>query len=169
MEVKVVHFDQCDPRKCTGTRMLKLSKAKKIKPTQMRRAVILSPFSTKALSLEDKETADRFGLVAVDGSWNQLEEIKSHFSKGVPRALPFLVAANPVNYGRPSKLTCAEAVAASLWILDEPEQAKEILAPFKWGPTFIDINFERLEAYRSCATSAEIIDIQSGFLDELKG
>jgi pre-rRNA-processing protein TSR3 len=65
-----------------------------------------------------------------------------------PRRLPFLLASNEVNYGKPHKLTTAEAFIAALWIMGELEQAKDIAKHFKWGETFFKINEELIEGFR---------------------
>ena len=90
----------------------------------------------------------QYGTSAIDCSWARLDEVPMNKLKnGVHRLLPFLVAANPVNYGKPSKLTCAEAIAATLYIVGLKEDALTIMKPFKWGCQFISLNYVRIRCY----------------------
>ncbi len=82
----------------------------------------------------------------------------------VHRALPFLLAANAVNFGRPFKLSTVEAFAAALYILGEKEQAALILNKFKWGPIFLELNREPLERYSKSRDSTEVVRIQGEYL-----
>lgn len=79
-----------------------------------------------------------------------------------------MVAANPVNYGAPCKLTCAEAVAAGLWIVGEKSGARLIMNKFKWGPNFLKINEDVLELYRQCRDAKDVIDKQNSYLKQLE-
>jgi len=83
--------------------------------------------------------------------------------------LPFLVAANPVNYGKPSKLSCAEAAAAALIICGFEERAKDILREFDgWGEEFLKLNKELLYLYAKCVDSEEVVRVQNEWLEQVR-
>ncbi len=82
------------------------------------------------------------------------------------RLLPYLVAANPVRYGKPMQLSCAEALAAGLYIVGLKEDACKVLSDFNWGEEFFNINAHLLDQYCLCKTSAEVVEVQNKFLIE---
>lgn len=54
--------------------------------------------------------------------------------------VPYLIATNPVNYGKPWKLNCVEALAACFYITGFDEYGDELLSKFKWGHAFRKVN-----------------------------
>ena len=98
-EIIVYHAGQCDPKKCTGTRLGRMNKAKVVKNMRFipRGSVVLNPVSEVAFSPADKDSVLRSGLVALDCSWKQAEKIFAASKAGVQRSLPYLLAANPIN------------------------------------------------------------------------
>ena len=155
---------QCDPKKCTAKRMLKFGVAKEVSVSQIPKgSVILSPFAERALSPADRVHATK-GLVVMDLTWTNIDEFPR--PKGMnERALPYLIASNPVNWGRPMELNSAEAVVASLYILNEKEQALDIAKRFGWGTEFMRLNGEMLNDYANAKDSAEIVSIQNEYLE----
>jgi len=120
-----------------------------------------------AFSPEDKERLENFGLAALDCSWEHIEIFRKHV-RGTSRCLPFLIAGNPVNFGKPTKLTTAEALSAALYIAGFKEQSEELLSIFTWGHTFQELNHERLECYAHAKNSGEIVILQRQFMDNTK-
>ena len=109
------------------------------------------------------------GLSVIDCSWARLAEIPfQQMRAGHHRLLPFLVAANPVNYGKPSKLSCAEAAAATLYICGYVDAAKAVLNEFGWGKEFIKLNTELLELYRTSVDAAEVVQRQNEWLEAVE-
>ncbi|MGC8496808.1 MAG: DUF367 family protein [Thermoplasmata archaeon] len=161
----VMDLEEDDPKKCTAKRLSKFNLVKLVNNSHYipKNAVILSPLSKKVISMEDREQIKKYGLVAIDGSWKNIDRIFETVT-GNLRALPYLVAANNVNYGKPYILSTAEALAAALTIIGEEEQALQILNKFKWGNTFLILNKELLQEYKNSSSSIEIIEKQKLFM-----
>jgi pre-rRNA-processing protein TSR3 len=155
-----------DPKKCTAAKLVRMGDVREVQHVGRipRGALVLDPEGEKALSREDLASAMKLGILVLDCSWNKLSRFPK-VKKGLKhRGLPFLLAANPTNFGKAQKLSTAEALTASLYILGEKEQAKHLMSRFKWGETFISINREWLEAYAAASTSAEVVEAQTRIL-----
>lgn len=168
MKITVFHANECDKKKCTAFKMEKLNKCNIIYNLNKipHGALVLNPFSEKAVSFEDNSMVKKRGIVGLDCSWNKVYKSEKFFSLSkYHRSLPFLIATNPVNYGKPCILSTVEAISATLYITRFKKEAKDILDGFKWGPTFLKLNHELLEAYSNVDTSCEVVKIQNDFLE----
>jgi pre-rRNA-processing protein TSR3 len=158
-------FAQCDPKRCTGARLAKRGKFQRMPLKQHFRGLVLSPRGQVSVSPADATILAQSGLSVIDCSWARLAEIPfAQMQAGHHRLLPFLVAANTVNYGRPSKLSCAEAAAATLYICGRFDAARSLMAEFSWGEEFLRLNQEVLDLYASCKDSAEVVERQNEWL-----
>ena len=61
-----------------------------------------------------------------------------------------------MNYGRPWRLNCAEALAACFFICGHEDWAHEVLTHFSYGEPFLEINAQLLKRYAACANEEEI-------------
>jgi pre-rRNA-processing protein TSR3 len=170
-KITIYHAGQCDPKRCTGLKLKRHGLARLVNKTRFlpKRAVVLNPFSEIAFSPADRKRVEDFGLVALDCSWEHAEKVLLKHVRGTSRCLPVLVAGNPVNFGKATKLTTAEALAAALYIAGFKQEAKELLSIFTWGHTFIELNSAILESYAAAQDSAEIIRIQTNVIGNVDG
>lgn len=159
-------FAQCDPKRCSGRRLARMGQIEEFRINTRFTGIILSPTGTRCLSPADTDLVKRSGLAVVDCSWAQLDAVP--FGKFIrpdhDRLLPHLVAANTVNYGRPHKLNCAEALAAGLWICGLEEDARLIMSHFSYGEEFFHLNGEILDRYQRCKDGEEVIRVQNEWL-----
>jgi pre-rRNA-processing protein TSR3 len=158
--------DQCDPKKCTGKKLVRFHLAQEIATLKRipHGTVVLTPYSQKSISREDRAAAEKHGLLVMDMSWNQIETFPKLRNDLRQRSLPYMLAANPVNWGKPFKLSSVEALAASLYIMGYKEQALQALSKFGWGEQFIKLNQEPLDRYSEAETSAEVVRIQMEYV-----
>ncbi|VDP78317.1 unnamed protein product [Echinostoma caproni] len=136
-------FEQCDPRRCSGRKLVRFGLTRLLRMNESFGGIVLTPTGTCVLSPEtDREIMASGGLAVVDCSWAQLESTAFR------------------------RLSCAEALAAGLYILGQPDQATELLDKFGWGHSFLEVNEERLEAYAACSTTADVLEAQRKFMSE---
>jgi len=179
VELHVRYEGDDDPEKCTARKLARfglvdLHRSARATPP----GIVLDPYAERALSPadaspaagDDSDSRDRKRgpevrdrLVALDCSWATAEAEAFRLS-GPHRALPFLVAGNPVNYGTPFRLNTAEAFAGALVILGHREQAEGLLSKFRWGHTFLELNEEPLRRYAEAADSTAVVAIQEEYL-----
>jgi pre-rRNA-processing protein TSR3 len=154
--------NSCDPRKCTVKKLEKAGFLKIFtKISQIpRNTLLLDPTAEQALSPADKIVRS---ITVLDCSWVVLDTGKV-CSWRIRRALPFLVAANPVNFGKPCMLSSIEALAAALFIMGDRQRASDILSKVSWGIRFLEVNREPLELYASANDSTDVIKIQDLFI-----
>lgn len=148
-----------DPAKCTARRLASAELATLHEHADSAPAgTLLDPTADVALS-----PADEGPVVAVDCSWRSAERVLAN-APGSPRALPFLVAANPVNYGHAFQLDTAEAVAGALAILGDRAGAEAVADAVDHVGTFLELNEEPLERYAACEDSGEVVAVQEDYL-----
>ena len=124
IKLSMLYFDQCDPKKCTGKKMERLGLLKEIKFSRNYGGILLTPTGKKICSIEDHDIIAKKGICVIDCSWAKFEELHLDLHKIETRSLPFMVAVNPVNFGKAYKLTCAEAFAACLFLGGFEKEAK---------------------------------------------
>jgi pre-rRNA-processing protein TSR3 len=154
--------NSCDPRKCTVKKLERAGFLKIVTRLSAipRNTLLLDPTAEQALSPADRIVRS---ITVLDCSWEVLDT-GAVSTWRIRRALPFLMASNPVNFGKPCMLSSVEALAASLYIVGEKDRAAELLSKVNWGMRFIEVNREPLDLYAAAKDSAEIVKIQEGYL-----
>lgn len=158
-------FNQCDSKKCSGRKLKRFGLIESYPMKRKFHGISLTPTAVKCLTPNDRKIIEKSGLAVVDCSWanistTPLRSLKTAHS----RLLPFLVAANPINYGKGCELSCVEALAAALFITGFQQQARFYLSKFKWGHAFIDLNQTLLNDYTMCTSSKEVLKVQNDFI-----
>lgn len=158
----------CDPKKCSALKLARFGLVRLLQsPRQIKgRPIVLNPFASKAFSPADGPLAEKAGILVLDCSWKDAVEMFQERIRGEPRGLPYLVAANPINYGKIGKLSSAEAAASALFILGFTQAAENILNLFKWGPHFLELNAEPLSEYQNATDSLDVVKRQQLFMSK---
>ncbi|KAJ2023161.1 ribosome biogenesis protein tsr3 [Coemansia sp. S610] len=161
-------FDHCDPKRCSGRKLARMGLVKEFRLGQVFKGVVMSPEGKQVVSRADLPIMQQFGAAMIDCSWARIDEvpfnrIKAHHN----RLLPYLVAANPVNYGKPWRLNCVEALAAAFYVVGWDEIGDELMSKFKWGHGFKELNALILKEYAACENNTEVLQVQNEWMAKI--
>lgn len=162
-------LNHCDAKRCSGKRLMRLGLMRELHVGQKHSGIVVSPKAKTIISPADRDILEQYGAAVVEASWNRIEEVP--WTKiGGPngRLLPYLIAANQTNYGKPWRLNCVEALAACFAICGHLEWAEEILSSFSYGQSFLDINEEVLARYAACKGEEEVKEAEKVWLEKIE-
>lgn len=159
----------CDPKRCSGKKLMKLGYMRDLHVGQKHSGVIISPNAKQTISPADRELMEQYGAAVVECSWARVKEVPwAKIGGKCERLLPYLVAANSVNYGKPWRLNCVEALGAAFYICGHPEWAEQVLAPFSYGESFLEINSSILKRYAACKDEADMKKTEEAWMARLE-
>ncbi|OJA15453.1 hypothetical protein AZE42_02210 [Rhizopogon vesiculosus] len=162
-------FDHCDPRRCSGKKLARLGLITELRVGSRFRGIVVSPKATLVMSPADREIVGRDGVAVVECSWARLDDVPfSKIASPHERLLPYLIATNPTNYGKPWRLNCVEALAATFYIAGFDQHAETLLSAFGWGDSFWRVNSPYLGRYKTCASAEEVAAMQETIIAELE-
>jgi len=162
-------FDHCDPRRCSGKKLSRLGLIKELRIGSRFRGIVVSPKAVQVVSPSDRQYILNAGVAVVECSWARLDDVPfSKIASPYERLLPYLLACNPTNYGKPWRLNCVEALAATFYITGFDSYAEKLLSNFGWGASFYKVNRSFFEIYQKCETSADVDAAQQKIMDDLE-
>lgn len=71
-------FNQCDPKRCSGRKLLRAGLITEVKLGQRFPGLVLSPTGTYTLAPRDRPFVEQNGLCVVDCSWKEVERTPLH-------------------------------------------------------------------------------------------
>ncbi|KAL8932497.1 MAG: hypothetical protein Q9216_006810 [Gyalolechia sp. 2 TL-2023] len=162
-------LEHCDPKRCSGKRLMHFGMMRELSVGQKFPGVVISPNAKTLISPIDRSLLEAHGAAVVECSWVRISEVPwSKIGGKNERLLPYLVAANPTNYGRPWRLNCAEALAATFYILGHEDWAEHVLQHFSYGKPFLEINAQVLKRYKACKNEDEIKECEKRWLEKIE-
>ncbi len=161
-EIFYVYLEQDDPKKSTMKKLERYGLAIHIPINKIYNKLYLTPYSGNFLLNSDKAFYEKTGIVVIDGSWNKINTIENIGAKN-GRKLPLLLPVNPINYGKPGKLSSLEALAAALYIMGYTDLSGEVISKYSWAQNFIKTNINPLNDYLKCISNEECIAVEESY------